>query len=51
MPKKTHRTLVACISLEMGLNPSIPAYAGGLGVLAGERSVQRATCSSMPCYG
>ncbi|HSB45230.1 MAG TPA: hypothetical protein VLD60_09475, partial [Nitrospira sp.] len=28
--------LVAYLSMEIGLNPAMPTYAGGLGVLAGD---------------
>jgi len=32
----TFEPLVACFSMEIGLEPSIPTYSGGLGVLAGD---------------
>ena len=30
------RTMVAYFSMEIGIDPAVPTYAGGLGVLAGD---------------
>ncbi len=36
MDDTTKNPLVAYFSMEIGLDPSMPTYAGGLGVLAGD---------------
>jgi starch phosphorylase len=36
MPHRTDDALVAYFSMEIGLDPGMPTYAGGLGVLAGD---------------
>lgn len=32
----THQTIIAYFSMEIGLDPAMPTYSGGLGVLAGD---------------
>lgn len=36
MPSSPHQPVVAYFSMEVGLDPALPTYSGGLGVLAGD---------------
>jgi glucan phosphorylase len=34
--KHKAQPVIACFSMEVGINPSLPTYSGGLGILAGD---------------
>ena len=50
MTQQNSQTLVAYFSMEIGLNPLMPTYAGGLGVLAGD-TIRSAADLAVPMVG
>jgi starch phosphorylase len=50
MPTQNHKIKVAYFSMEIGFNPEIPTYSGGLGILAGD-TLKSAADLSTPIAG
>ena len=50
MTQQNSQTLVAYFSMEIGLNPLMPTYSGGLGVLAGD-TIRSAADLGVPMVG
>ena len=50
MMQPNSKALVAYFSMEIGLNPLMPTYAGGLGVLAGD-TIRSAADLGVPMVG
>ena len=50
MTRQNSHTLVAYFSMEIGLNPLMPTYSGGLGVLAGD-TIRSAADLGVPMVG
>ena len=50
MPTQKNKIKVAYFSMEIGFNPEIPTYSGGLGILAGD-TLKSAADLSTPIAG